>query len=110
MFAARSSLTNQRALMHLRRSAARMGSTPPSDKSAIPVSVAVPTGAVAGVLSSLCGIGGGVVIIPSLNNFSAMGPHAVAASSLFCVSIASTTSAASYLEQVSHLGCLLELV
>jgi len=100
MLAARSSLTNRNALLHLRRSAVKISSKPPSDKSAIPVSVAVPTGAVAGVLSSLCGIGGGVVIIPSLNNFSAMGPHAVAASSLFCVSVASMTSAASYLEQV----------
>jgi hypothetical protein len=30
-----------------------------------------------------------------------MGPHAVAAASLFCVSIASMTGAVSYLEQVA---------
>lgn len=65
----------------------------------IPEKVAVPTGVVAGVLGSLCGIGGGVIIIPSLSAFTATTPHAISAASLFCVSISSMTGAASYLEQ-----------
>lgn len=100
MLAARCSVATQRARLALRCPVFSTSSKPPGDNSAIPVAVAVPTGLVAGMLSSLCGIGGGVVIIPSLTSFTAMEPHAVAAASLFCVSVASMTGAASYLEQV----------
>ena len=66
---------------------------------AVPFTVAVPTGALSGTLGSLCGIGGGVVVIPALTNFTSMTPHVVSASSLFVVSVSCTVAAASYLEQ-----------
>lgn len=61
--------------------------------------VALPTGAVAGLMGSLCGVGGGVVMIPALSTFTRMTPHAISAASLLCVSVASTTGAVSYFEQ-----------
>ena len=54
---------------------------------AVPAHVAVPTGFVAGVLGSLCGIGGGAVIIPALSNLTQLAPKAISAASLFCVSV-----------------------
>ena len=69
------------------------------DSTNVPLRVALPTGIVSGTLGSLCGIGGGVVVIPALTQFTGMSPHAVSASSLFVVSASSSLAAASYLEQ-----------
>eukprot|EP00927_Polykrikos_kofoidii_P025959 TRINITY_DN23229_c1_g1_i1.p1 TRINITY_DN23229_c1_g1~~TRINITY_DN23229_c1_g1_i1.p1 ORF type:complete len:369 (-),score=31.46 TRINITY_DN23229_c1_g1_i1:310-1335(-) len=71
----------------------------PKDSTRIPTSVAIPVGMASGLLGSLCGIGGGLVIIPSLTASTNLAPHTVAAASMFCVSVASFTGAASYLEQ-----------
>ena len=81
------------------RARARVPRRASSTSVAVPLKVAVPTGGLAGALGSLCGIGGGVVIIPALSSTTAMAPKAVSAASLFCVSVASMTGAASYLEQ-----------
>jgi len=50
------------------------------------------TGAVAGALAALLGVGGGFVIVPSLRTFSDLPVHAVVATSLMAVAIISTVA------------------
>lgn len=65
----------------------------------VPVVVALPVGAAAGVLGSLCGIGGGVVILPSLHRFSKLGAKTISAVSITAISLSCSVGAGSYLEQ-----------
>lgn len=48
------------------------------------------TGAIAGTLATLLGVGGGFVIVPSLRTFSELPAHSVVATSLMAVAIIST--------------------
>ncbi len=64
-----------------------------------PLRVSLPTGAVAGSVGALCGVGGGLVIIPVLKQFSSLTVHQIAATSLFSITIASSVGAASYISQ-----------
>jgi hypothetical protein len=57
------------------------------------------TGFAAGTTGGLCGVGGGIVIMPMLNMFSKLTPHTIVGTSLLTVSTAAFFGAASYLEQ-----------
>lgn len=63
------------------------------------VAVAVPTGAVAGVLSSLAGIGGGLVIIPCLKAFTTMSQHSINGTALLAGTMSCAAGAGSYILQ-----------
>ena len=64
---------------------------------------AIPTGILAGSLGAMCGVGGGLVIIPVLKQFTKMSVHQITATSLFSITIASSVGAASYISQgVAH--------
>ena len=58
---------------------------------------AVPTGNAAGTLGAMCGVGGGLVIIPVLKQFTRLSVHQITATSLFSITIASSVGAASYI-------------
>jgi len=64
-----------------------------------PVHVSTSIGLASGVLGSLCGVGGGAVILPALRQFSNLTPKQISATSLFCVSISATIGGGSYIEQ-----------
>ena len=82
----------------VRRSCATKTTTTPklADVSA---STAIPCGSLAGTLGALCGVGGGLVIIPVLKQFSKLTVHQITATSLFSITIASSVGAASYIAQ-----------
>jgi len=64
-----------------------------------PLHVSTSIGLASGVLGSLCGVGGGAVILPALRQFSTLGPKQISATSLFCVSISAFIGGGSYIEQ-----------
>ena len=76
-------------------------STSTSNSTAASVSplVSLPTGTVAGCLGGMCGVGGGVIIMPALRTFTDLSPHLIAGTSLFSVSLAASVGAMSYEEQ-----------
>ena len=65
----------------------------------VSLKTAIPCGGLAGTLGALCGVGGGLVIIPVLKQFSKLTVHQITATSLFSISIASSVGAASYISQ-----------
>ena len=65
----------------------------------VSASTAIPCGSLAGTLGALCGVGGGLVIIPVLKQFSKLTVHQITATSLFSITIASSVGAASYIAQ-----------
>jgi uncharacterized membrane protein YfcA len=68
----------------------------------VSLSVAVPTGLLSGVLGSLAGIGGGLVIIPALKQFTRMSQHHINGTALLAGTMACSMGAATYLAQ----GCV----
>jgi uncharacterized membrane protein YfcA len=75
-----------------------INNTPPKMPS-VTIQTSLPCGAVAGTLGALCGVGGGLVIIPVLKQFSRLTVHQITATSLFSITIASTVGAGSYIAQ-----------
>lgn len=71
------------------------------DGKKLPVSLVVGSfiGVVSGFLGSLCGVGGSLVIIPALKQFSSLSIHRVTGTSLAAVSGASLFASAAYIEQ-----------
>ncbi|POM75573.1 Hypothetical protein PHPALM_7311 [Phytophthora palmivora] len=65
---------------------------------AIPLSVGVATGGLAGVVSALTGVGGGIILIPSMAKFTSLSQQAINGTSLGAVAIASSVGAWNYLE------------
>jgi uncharacterized protein len=61
--------------------------------------IGVPVGIVAGTMGALCGVGGGLVIMPVLKHFTSLSIHQITATSLCSISIASAVAAASYMGQ-----------
>lgn len=57
---------------------------------------AVALGCLVGLLSSVFGIGGGVVVVPSLLYFSTLAPHAISATSHFAILLTSPVGVASH--------------
>ena len=70
-----------------------------SQKINISYKTALPCGGLAGSLGALCGVGGGLVIIPVLKQFSKMTIHQITATSLFSITIASSVGAVAYISQ-----------
>ena len=71
-----------------------------SKKNIPPVlAVGVPVGFVSGMMGALCGVGGGLLIIPVLKTFSKLSMHQITATSLCSISIASIFAAGSYVSQ-----------
>lgn len=64
-----------------------------------PASVAGPTGLFAGCVGGLCGVGGGIVIMPMLSTFTKMSAHKIVGTSLMSVSLAASVGACSYVSQ-----------
>jgi len=64
-----------------------------------PLWVSTSVGLTSGVLGSLCGVGGGPIILPALRQFSTLTPKQISATGLFCVSISATSGGVSYIEQ-----------
>jgi len=64
-----------------------------------PFHLSTSVGLASGVLGSLCGVGGGAVILPALRQFSTLRPKQISATSLFCVSISAFIGGSSYIEQ-----------
>jgi len=65
----------------------------------VPLRVSVPTGILSGTMGSLCGIGGGAVIIPIFSTFTKLSPKVISATSLFSIVLAASVGAVSYIEQ-----------
>lgn len=61
--------------------------------------IGVPVGVAAGTMGALCGVGGGLVIMPVLKQFTSLTIHQITATSLCSISIASTVAAGSYMSQ-----------
>jgi len=61
--------------------------------------VYVPVGLVSGFLGALCGVGGGVVIIPALKHFTSLSIHSITATSLTAVTLASSCASIAYIGQ-----------
>lgn len=61
--------------------------------------VALPVGAAAGAMGSLCGVGGGVVVIPALHRFTTLKAKTISAVSMASISLSAGVGAASYMEQ-----------
>jgi len=53
-------------------------------------------GFVAGGMGALCGVGGGILIIPALKQMTTLSQHVISGTSLFSVTLAATVGAASY--------------
>jgi uncharacterized membrane protein YfcA len=83
----------------LRRVRGRPSSSAAPAAAELSLGVAIPTGALAGSLGALCGVGGGLVIIPVLKQCTKMSVHQITATSLFSITIASSVGAASYISQ-----------
>jgi len=64
----------------------------------MPVSIAAGVGTAGGVIGSLCGVGGGIVMMPALKQFSKLTAHEITATSLFAVTIASSFGAYAYIK------------
>ena len=73
--------------------------TKTATKAHVTAKTAAACGSVAGTLGALCGVGGGLVIIPVLKQFSKLTVHQITATSLFSITIASSVGAASYVAQ-----------
>ncbi len=71
----------------------------PGGRPELPPAKAIPTGVLAGSLGALCGVGGGLVVIPVLKQLTTMSVHQITATSLFSITIASSVGAASYISQ-----------
>ncbi|KAL4101753.1 hypothetical protein PRIC1_005501 [Phytophthora ramorum] len=65
---------------------------------AIPLSVGVATGGVAGVVSALTGVGGGIILIPAMARFTSLPQQAINGTSLGAVALAASVGAWNYLE------------
>ena len=83
----------------VRRSCAATKTTTTPKLADVSASTAIPCGSLAGTLGALCGVGGGLVIIPVLKQFSKLTVHQITATSLFSITIASSVGAASYIAQ-----------
>ena len=99
--AARAARFPTRHPSHLSRPLNRSSTSTTSASTAASVSplVSLPTGTVAGCLGGMCGVGGGVIIMPALRTFTDLSPHLIAGTSLFSVSLAASVGAVSYIEQ-----------
>jgi len=62
----------------------------------IPAWRAIAIGCIVGLVSSLFGIGGGVVVVPALLYFSTLPPHAISATSHFAILLTSPVGVASH--------------
>jgi len=67
--------------------------------SAVPIKISAPLGFVAGAMGALCGVGGGVLILPALRYATRMTQHQISGTSLLAVTLASVVGAGSYLQQ-----------
>ena len=83
------------AFTRQRRPLSKMTKTMPT----VAIQTSLPCGAVAGTMGALCGVGGGLVIIPVLKQFSRLTVHQITATSLFSITVASTVGAGSYIAQ-----------
>ena len=74
-------------------------------KPALSVAVAAPAGLLAGTVGALCGVGGGIVMMPVLRQFTTLGTHAITSTSLLAVTVGASASAAAYIHQgVADIG------
>jgi uncharacterized membrane protein YfcA len=64
-----------------------------------PLHVVLPIGVSAGLIGSLTGIGGGLVIIPSLHQLTNMTMHQISATSLLTITLSSSVGALTYMAQ-----------
>lgn len=64
----------------------------------IPLGVGVATGGVAGVVSALTGVGGGIILIPAMAKFTALPQQAINGTSLGAVALAASVGAWNYWE------------
>ncbi|KAG7390815.1 hypothetical protein PHYPSEUDO_006637 [Phytophthora pseudosyringae] len=96
--------SSARAVGHAPRTALpgrRVLCSAPKDRSvsaAMPLGVGVATGGVAGVVSALTGVGGGIILIPALAKFTALSQQAINGTSLGAVALAASVGAWNYLE------------
>ncbi|CAI5703712.1 hypothetical protein KXD40_007856 [Peronospora effusa] len=65
---------------------------------AVPLGSGIATGALAGIISGLTGVGGGIVLIPAMARFTSLPQQAINGTSLGAVAIAATVGAYSYIE------------
>ncbi|CEG43990.1 4-toluene sulfonate uptake permease [Plasmopara halstedii] len=69
-----------------------------SARTAIPLGVGVISGGVAGVVSALTGVGGGIILIPAMVKFTSLTQQAINGTSLGSVAIAASVGAWNYFE------------
>jgi len=65
----------------------------------VSIGIAAPTGMIAGAAGGLCGVGGGIVLIPVLHALTNMTSHKIVGTSLCAVSFAASLGAYSYIDQ-----------
>jgi len=65
----------------------------------VPLLVSCPVGVISGAMGALCGVGGGVLIIPALRQTTQLSQHIISGTSLAAVTLASTVGAAAYASQ-----------
>ncbi|ETL80082.1 hypothetical protein, variant 2 [Phytophthora nicotianae] len=64
----------------------------------IPLGVGVATGGMAGMVSALTGVGGGIILIPAMAKFTSLSQQAINGTSLGAVAIASSVGSWNYLQ------------
>lgn len=67
------------------------------EETKLPSELLVGTGTMAGVASALTGIGGGILMIPTLRNFTSLTQHECSSTSLLTATISATMSSLTYL-------------
>ncbi|KAI9988778.1 hypothetical protein PInf_022362 [Phytophthora infestans] len=72
-----------------------------TSSAAIPLGVGVATGGVAGMVSALTGVGGGIILIPAMAKLTSLSQQAINGTSLGAVAIASSVGAWNYLQSGS---------
>ncbi|KAG7399308.1 hypothetical protein PHYBOEH_009234 [Phytophthora boehmeriae] len=88
------------ALRHSSFPSRRVLCSTPKDRTtrsaSIPLGVGVATGGLAGVISALTGVGGGIILIPSMAKFTSLSQQAINGTSLGAVAIAASVGAWNY--------------
>ena len=70
------------------------------DKSIMSLSmIGIPTGGLAGLCGALCGVGGGLVVMPVLKKLTNLSMHQITATSLCAVSVSTSVAALTYISQ-----------
>ena len=82
-----------------RKQHARKFSSAQRNSAAVPLTFAIPAGLVAGGIGAICGVGGGVVLMPVLRQFTSLPMHAITSTSLLAVTVGAVASASVYLYQ-----------